>query len=86
MPRHCPLCQQDFVVEPGPYTGALWTSYPIVIAILIVAWFAFRSLFKLSDLSGFFIGSLIVIILQPIIMRIGKEFWINPFVAYRGRQ
>jgi multisubunit Na+/H+ antiporter MnhE subunit len=85
MPRHCAVCQQDFIMEPGFYSGALWTSYPIVVIILTAAWLVFHSLFKLSDLISFFIGSLIVLILQPIIMRVGRAFWINLFVRYAGR-
>lgn len=29
MPKNCPICNQDFVKEPGFYDGAIWLSYLI---------------------------------------------------------
>jgi len=30
MPTECSHCGQDFRIEPGFYTAALWISYPII--------------------------------------------------------
>jgi len=83
MPRCCPVCQQDFVIEPGFYSGALWTSYPIVIGIIIFSWLTLNSLLGLPASAVFITGTLLAIIFQPIIMRLGRAIWIHVFVSYR---
>jgi hypothetical protein len=81
MPNRCPICHQDFRIEPGFYSGALWVSYPIVViftVILLYPLFIYPEFFVL-DLS---IMALVLIGLQPIIMRWGRAIWINIFVHY----
>lgn len=81
MPRRCPVCRQDFVVEPGFYTGALWTSYPIVIFIdlLLLVPILFYPKYIILIVISMAIMSLL---LQPIIMRWGRAIWVNIFVSY----
>lgn len=86
MPVHCPICQQDFVMEPGFYSGALWTSYPFAIGTLVITWLILNTIFGFPASSVFITGTLVAIILQPVIMRLGRSIWINIFVPYRGRQ
>lgn len=86
MPHRCPVCQQDLMMEPGFYSGALWTSYPIVIGILVITWLLLHSLFQFPASSVFITGAVIALIFQPIIMRLGRAIWINLFVPYRGTQ
>ena len=85
MPSRCPVCQQDFVIEPGFYSGALWTSYPLVIGILVITWLILHTTFGLPASSVSVVGTVIALILQPIIMRLGRSIWINLFVSYRGK-
>lgn len=35
MPERCPNCNQDFKIEPGYYSAALWISYPLVLILFI---------------------------------------------------
>lgn len=84
MPDHCPVCQQDFRMEPGFYSGALWTSYPLVVFIMILLGILVKVLFDPAVLTIFIIVSLIVLVLQPVIMRLGRAIWINIFVNFRG--
>ena len=85
MPSHCPICQQDFRIEQGFYSGALWTSFPFVIILMVVFWLILYLYLGLSELSFFFIASFVTFGLQPIIMRLGRAIWINIFVRYRGK-
>jgi uncharacterized protein (DUF983 family) len=82
MPAQCPVCNQDFKMEPGFYSGALWASYPIVVVLMIVFWALFDVLFSQSITTNFLVVSLVVLILQPIVMRVGRAIWINLFVKY----
>lgn len=81
MPDRCPVCKQDFNIEPGFYTGALWVSFPIVIVIGLIL---LSPLFLYPDSFNtvLIIGVLIMFLLQPIIMRWGRAIWINLFVDY----
>lgn len=83
MPDHCPVCGQDFEMEPGFYSGALWTSYPIVIFLFIVLGVLMKAIFDPAFLTIFLVVSAIVLMLQPVIMRLGRAIWINLFVKFR---
>lgn len=84
MPQQCPICSLNFQLEPGFYSGALWTSYPFVIAIIVVCWLIISLLFDASFSAAFLLSSIVALILQPIVMRIGRAVWINVFFSYRG--
>lgn len=83
MPDHCPVCHEDFKVEPGFYTGALWISYPIVLIILIPFSLIQIMLLHISFVSAFIVSFIVLMILQPPIMRFSRAIWINFFVNYK---
>lgn len=82
MPGHCPICKQDFQIEPGFYSGALWVSYPILVLLVIPVAFILVYDYRLSNLWSFSIIGAIVFGLQPLIMRSSRAIWINVFVKY----
>jgi hypothetical protein len=84
MAPRCPICGQDFIMEPGFYTGALWTSYPLAVATFAICWAILDNVFGLSSSTTLLAGSLAALALQPPIMRMGRAIWISVFVAYRG--
>ena len=86
MPGRCPVCDQDFVIEPGFYIGALWTSFPIVIFIMAILSVILLVYLKM-DLNWFFVTiTVILFLLQPVIIRLGRAIWIHIFVDYeKGR-
>lgn len=81
MPDRCPTCNQDFCIEPGFYSGALWVSFPIVVIIGLIL---LSPLLLYPDFFNLIVslGVIIIFILQPIIMRWGRAAWINIFVHY----
>lgn len=83
MPDNCPICQQDFKIEPGFYIGALWASFPIV--IVLMAFFSIILLAVLKkQLEWFFVSiTLILLLLQPVIIRLGRSIWIHIFVHHK---
>lgn len=82
MDDKCRVCQQDFKIEPGFYIGALWASFPIVIIFMAVLSVILLVGFKLSLTPFFVIISVILLVMQPLIIRWGRAIWINIFVAY----
>jgi uncharacterized protein (DUF983 family) len=81
MPDCCPVCGQDFKIEPGFYSGALWPSYPLVIALglLLASLLLFYPDYYVLIFS---VIGFSMILLQPIIMRLGRAIWINIFIKY----
>ena len=82
MPDHCPICNQDFKIEPGFYIGALWTSFPIVIVIMTLLSVLLLAYFEM-EMNWFFVTlTVVLLLLQPIIIRLGRSIWIHVFVKY----
>lgn len=82
MPDNCPVCNQDFKIEPGFYIGALWTSYPIVVVFGIILFLILNFVFQLTFFPTAFIIAMSLIVLQPAIMRWGRAIWIGITVKY----
>ena len=78
----CPVCNQDFKIEPGFYIGALWTSFPIVIVLMALIAIVSLAYFKLPLNTFFLILTISLFLLQPIIVRLGRSIWIHIFVNH----
>jgi len=84
MPDKCPHCKQDFKLEPGFYTAALWISYPIVLIIFIPLIILG---FSLDSINGVFryvypLIVLFIFFLQIPIMRISRAVLLNMTIDY----
>jgi|SRR5690606_17848839 len=84
MPDKCPHCKQDFKVEPGFYTAALWISYPMVLIIFVPL---ILLGFSLDDIHGFFKFLYPIIVLfsfmfQIPLMRIARAILLNTTITY----
>ena len=85
MPDNCPNCKQDFKLEPGFYSAALWISYPIVLLIFI----PLISLgLVVNSMHSFFkyIFPFIVLfsfMLQIPLMRIARAILLHMTITYR---
>lgn len=87
MPTNCPVCKQNFVFESGFYSAALWTSYPIVIFCALLIVLVFFIGLHVTGAWLLIITAIILITLQPFIMRLGRSILINNFVDYeKSRQ
>lgn len=82
MPDRCPVCNQDFRIEPGFYSGALWVSFPIVVLIGVPLWILVFFFVDLSFDMMFLLFGITIFGLQPVIMRYSRAIWINVFVKY----
>ncbi len=82
MPKQCSVCNQNFEVEPGFYSGALWISFPIIVLIAIPFYLIMDFIFLISIDWMAFIMAIYIFGLQPVIMRYSRAIWINIFVSY----
>jgi uncharacterized protein (DUF983 family) len=82
MPGTCPVCKQNFEMEPGFYSGALWVSFPIIVLIAIPFYLVMDFILGLSFEWMAFIMAVYILGLQPLVMRYSRAIWINVFVSY----
>lgn len=78
----CEKCNQDFQIEPGFYYGSIWMSYPIVVLITIAVTSYFYLYLELSLFIFIFILAIVMLSLQPLILRWGRAMWLNIFVKF----
>lgn len=90
MHKACPTCGQPTEIEVGFYTGAAYTSYALMIAVLTsvtVAWYVLIG-FNMRDLDDMRIfwclltGVAAVLITTPYVMRLSRSLWLSFFVHY----
>jgi hypothetical protein len=78
----CPVCNESFEKEPGFYQGAMYVNYALSIAAG-VAWFILVYIFYGFDPAIFVISfTIVLVLLLPLMFRIGRLLWINFFVKY----
>lgn len=83
----CPVCGQETELEVGFYYGTGYVSYALTVAFSVatlVAWWVIIG-FSLDD-SRFFwwMGSnaVMMILMQPLFMRLSRSIWLSWFVGY----
>lgn len=87
MNERCPVCGQPLDMEPGFYYGTNLVSYTLAvlfsIATFILWWIVIG--FSLHD-SRFFIwmavDCVLLVLLQPPLMRLSRTIWLTFFVPY----
>lgn len=83
----CEVCGQHFELEIGFYYGSGYVSYGITVALSVatfLAWWAFIGV-SYSDNRIFYwlvLNALLILALQPILMRLARVFWLAVFVKY----
>lgn len=87
MHKVCPVCAQPFDIEVGFYYGSSYVSYALSVAISVaslIAWWLIIG-FSFND-NRFFIwigfNAILLICLQPVLMRIARAIWLAFFVRY----
>ena len=90
MNKNCLLCGQSTEVEPGFYYGTGYVSYALAVAISttsFVAWYVLIGMSVKDDRFFFWLGSnaVLLILLQPWLMRLSRSIWISWFVKYESK-
>ena len=84
MPKKCENCGQVYEIEPGFWLGALWTSYPIVVAIEVP--FLLMALFSKTISPWLSFGLMLVafFIFYPLMLRLGRSIWIHISIRFKN--
>ena len=87
MHETCPVCGQHFDIEVGFYYGSSYVSYGITVALSIatfIAWWIFIGI-SYDDNRVFYwliANAVLILGLQPVLMRLSRTFWLSLFVKY----
>ena len=87
MNRQCPVCGQPTEIEVGFYYGTGYVSYVLTVVISIaslLAWWLIIGLSTSDNRLFFWLGfnAILLIALQPWLMRLSRSMWISWFVKY----
>ncbi len=87
MNENCPVCGQPTELETGFYFGTGYVSYALAIALSVascIAWWVIIG-FSLKDHRFFYwmgFNAVLLVGLQPVLMRLSRSIWISWFVKY----
>ncbi len=87
MNKECPVCGQPTEIEVGFYYGTSYVSYVLSVLICVISlivWWLTIGL-SLDDNRFFFwlgFNAVLLIALQPWLMRLSRSIWISFFVKY----
>ena len=87
MNQKCPVCGQPTEIEVGFYYGTSYVSYALTVAFSVATFLAWWVLigFSLNDNRIFWwlgINATLLIVLQPVFMRLSRTFWLSWFIRY----
>jgi len=87
MNDRCPVCGQPTEIEVGFYYGTSYVSYALTVAFSVATFVAWWVLLGISiyDNSLFWylgVNAVLLLILQPVFMRLSRTLWLSWFVKY----
>jgi len=87
MNETCPVCRQPTELEVGFYYGTGYVSYGLTVIISIISLFIWWLLIGLSTKDNRFfwwvgVNAVLLILLQPWLMRFSRSLWISWFVKF----
>ena len=87
MKERCEVCGQPTEIEVGFYYGTGYVSYALSVAFSVATFIAWWVLigFSLDDTRFFWwmgTNAVLMIVLQPLFMRLSRSIWLSWFVKY----
>ena len=87
MNKECPVCGQPTELEVGFYYGTSYVSYALTVGFSLVSlmvWWLTVGLSTSDNRFFYWLGfnAVVLIFLQPWLMRLSRSLWISWFVRY----
>jgi hypothetical protein len=87
MHERCTVCTQPFDMEPGFYYGTNMVSYALAVLISVLSFVLWWMIIGFSFQDKRFFGwmafnAVLLIVLQPPLMRLSRTVWLAIFVKY----
>ena len=84
---NCPVCGQKYDMEPGFWYGTGYVSYALAVALSVstfVAWWVLIGVSTEDNRIFWWLGinGILLVILQPWLMRLSRVIYIRFFVSY----
>jgi len=89
MNERCPDCGQRMEIETGFYYGTGYVSYILAVALSVasfIAWLVIVGMSLKDNRFFWWIGfnAILLILLQPYLMRLSRALWLSFFVKYNA--
>ncbi len=84
MPEKCSHCGLRYEQEPSFFSGAMYVSYALQVALFTTVYVALRVLFNPPPEVYMITTIAAAIILFPVTLRLSRAIYINFFVRYKG--
>ena len=87
MHEQCPVCKQRFDLEPGFWYGTGFVSYGLAVLISAISFVVWYFMIGISTddnrvLYWILFNAILLVILQPWLMRLSRSIYIRFFVFY----
>lgn len=87
MHENCPVCKQPTEIEVGFYYGTSYISYLLTVGLsgfTFILWWIFIGISTDDDRVLYWLGinSALILIIQPLLMRLSRTLWLSFFVRY----
>jgi uncharacterized protein (DUF983 family) len=82
MPEQCECCGQRFVPEPSFYSGAMYVSYALQVALFTTVYVALRILFNPGTDVYIYVTISAAMLLVPVTFRLSRSIYINFFIDF----
>ncbi len=87
MNKKCPVCGQPTEIEVGFYYGTGYVSCALAVAFSVATFGVWWILigFSLEDTRFFWwmgVNAVLLVLCQPLLMRLSRSFWISWFVKF----
>lgn len=82
MPAQCSCCGQHFELEPSFYSGAMYVSYALQVALFTTVYVALRVLFNPEAEVYIYTVIIASVLLLPVTLRFSRAIYLNFFVRY----
>ncbi|NOS92303.1 MAG: DUF983 domain-containing protein [Cyclobacteriaceae bacterium] len=84
MPQQCSHCGLRYEQEPSFYSGAMYVSYALQVALFTTVYVALRVLFNPQMEVYVYAIIATVLLLFPVTLRLSRAIYINFFFSYKG--
>ena len=90
MHKHCPVCGQPTEIEVGFYYGTGYVSYALTVGLSVfsfVLWYVIIGMSVDDNRFFYWLGAnaVLLIVMQPYLMRLSRTIWLSFFVRYNPR-
>ncbi len=78
----CSVCGQRYEIERGFFYGSMYVNYALAIALSVAVFVALEVLYPVDFKVYLIVNASLLLLLTPIVARIGRLLWMNLFIHY----